>query len=182
MTLRRLAAYLAPLAFWAAAAQSMPGEMPWDHYGAPGGPDCTACHFDSEAARQSPSLHLEGLPEKVAAGETYALALRLEAEGLDSAGFLMRAEMPAPDGKGKPSGRFIPADGRTQADEGAIRSTAEGARQKAPGAAEWRFSWQAPEELAGMVTIYIAAVAANDDLSPLGDRVHLKQVTAGAAP
>ncbi len=161
----------------AATAQAMPGAVPWDHYGGPGRPDCTACHFDAEAIAQSPALRLEGLPERAVSGNTYELALSLKADGLLTAGFLIGAEAHASQGRDASAGDFLSADNRTQAGEGALRSTAEGARPAARGVTEWRFSWHAPENFVGTVTMHIAGVAANDDLSPLGDRVHLLHKT-----
>lgn len=166
---------LAVLWIAAGVARAMPGAMPWDHAGGAGRPDCTACHFDAGAVKQSAALHVTGLPEKAVSGKTYDLTLRLETDGLVTAGFLMRAETGEADAD-MTSGRFLPADERTEANDGAIRSTQAGAAPAAPGTAQWRFSWKAPADLEGDLTFYIASVAGNDDASPLGDRVHLREV------
>ncbi|MFP4002789.1 MAG: choice-of-anchor V domain-containing protein [Alphaproteobacteria bacterium] len=179
---RALSCAAAALVLAAGAARAMPGEMPWDHAGGPGRPDCTECHFDSEAVEHSPALRLEGLPERAVPGRSYDLVLRLEADGLETAGFLIRAQTAAAQEAGLPPGRFLPANDRTEAGEGAIRSTESGARQKRPGVAEWRFSWRAPGRSVGAVTMYAAATAANDDRSPLGDRVHLFQTAVTVEP
>lgn len=169
-------AVLALLCGVAGAARAMPGAMPWDHAGGPGRPDCTACHFDRPAVEPSAALRLSGLPENIVPGKAYDLRLRLKADGLVTAGFLLRAESGRAGEEGTGSGAFLPADGRAEAKDGAIRSTEAGARQKSSGAAEWRFSWRAPDDLAETLTFYLAAVAGNDDESPLGDRVHLRQI------
>lgn len=174
-----LPAALAGFGLPGGTAFAMPGAMPWDHAGGPGRPDCTACHFESGATAQSPALRITGWPGKAEPGKSYALVLRLEAE-LAAAGFLMRAEKTSD--MGAPAGRFLPADDRTEAGEGALRSTVAGTKPAAPGKAEWRFSWQAPGDFTGPVTLYIAAVAADDDRSPLGDRVHLRQLDGEVAP
>lgn len=158
-------------------ARAMPDAVPWDHAGGSGRPDCTECHFDAAAVTQSPALRLEGLPEKAVAGRTYPLVLTLEAEPLALAGFLLHAVARTTSGELALPGYFHPADGRTEGGEGAIRSTFDGARPPRPGFAEWRFSWQAPEDFVGTVTFHIAANAANDDQSPLGDGVHLMEVS-----
>jgi hypothetical protein len=167
---------------WAGMAQAMPGSMPWDHAGGPGRPDCTACHFDAAAVSPSPALRLTGLPERAVSGTSYDLVLRLGTENLETAGFLISADARGPAGERLSAGTFTPANGRTEAGESAIRSTVAGARQTEPGAAEWRFSWQSPGGFSGMVTIYAAGIAANDDQSPLGDQVHLLQISIPVDP
>ena len=45
----------------------------------------------------------------------------------------------------------------------------------------WRVTWTAPASLAGPIRFEIWANAGNDDLSPLGDRLHHRVLEIPAA-
>lgn len=150
-------------------AFAAPDGAAWDHDGGPGRPDCTACHFDGEAERESDALILEGLPQGARPGARYEFVLRLAHPDLAIAGFVMTAQ----------AGAFESADDRTEAKNGAIRSTLKGAAPAAPGEAAWRFVWIAPDDAQGEIAFHIAANAGNDDASPFGDRIFLSSRIVG---
>lgn len=159
---------------FASAASAAPEGADWDHHGGRGAPDCTACHFDSDTQIDSDRLELEGLPGRLHPSEIYELTLKLSDPTLVTAGFLIRASREEND-----TGRFVPADDRTEANGARLRTTLEGSRQVRPGLAEWKFSWRAPDKLEGQITFNIAANAANNDMSPFGDVIYLKKIMRG---
>lgn len=161
MRLALAAALLAP-----SAAAAFPDPPPWD---AAGGEGCAACHFDVEPIAPSPALAIEGLPDALAPGTTYALELRLADPEMARAGFLISAE-----GRDGAVGRFVSVDGRTEAKDGLARSTAAGSRPAPSGSAAWRLEWVAPDRVDGPVRFVLRANAADGDGSPFGDRTHLR--------
>jgi hypothetical protein len=161
------------LALITTPAIAAPEGAPWTHDGGPGRPDCSACHFDAEPARQSDSLVLHGLPASLRSGASYELSLEIKDEALLTAGFLITAEM-----KGRPAGLFAPADERTAANGAALRSTKRGVVQAEQGAARWIFRWTAPRSIVGPVTFRVAANASNDDASALGDKIFISAFEA----
>lgn len=151
------------------AAMAEPTGAPWDHVGRPGGPDCTECHFDSPARRQSPDLMLGGLPAFIAPGAGYDLTLSLRNGDAVFAGFLI-----AGDSGGAPSGRFEGA-AAMEADGAALRSTRPRGFAGDTAVVTWRFRWIAPAGLAASQTFFVAVNAGNDDASPFGDTVYLSR-------
>jgi len=157
-------------------APAFPDAPPWGHHGAPGDPDCTACHFDATAVEPSPALRVEGLPERVEAGASYRITIRLDAAGARAAGLLLVAAHAGEPRDAAPAGDFEAVDARTQARGAAARSTAAGSRPTERGDLVWTVVWHAPQRLAGPVVLYLAANAANGDASPFGDTIHLRKV------
>ena len=172
-------ALLPVLALVASPALAAPEGAPWTQDGGPGRPDCTQCHFDGKAIRQSQAVYLDGLPAAVVAHETYELSLNIEYSDLITAGFLITAES-----GGGPAGAFQPTDNRTSANGAALRSTKEGVRQETPDKARWTFRWTAPARIDGPVIFYVAANASNDDASAFGDQIFLStfEVKTAKAP
>jgi hypothetical protein len=107
------------------------------------------------------------LPRRASPSATYALEIVLEDPALKIAGFLL--EVTAADA---PAGTFSSIDATTESLGARARSTRLGALPPAPGAMRWRMIWTAPASLAAPVRFEIWANAGNDDLSPLGDRLH----------
>jgi hypothetical protein len=169
-------ALLPVLALVASPALAAPEGAPWNQDGGPGRLDCTQCHFDGKAIRQSEAVHLDGLPAAVVAHETYELSLNIEYSDLITAGFLITAES-----GGRPAGAFQPIDTRTSANGAALRSTREGLRHGAPGSAKWTFRWTASASVDGPITFYVAANASNDDASAFGDQIFLSTFEAKTA-
>jgi hypothetical protein len=171
-------ALLPVLALVGSPALAAPEGAPWTQDGGPGRPDCTQCHFDGKAIRQSQAVYLDGLPAAVVAHETYELSLNIEYSDLITAGFLITAES-----GGRPAGAFQPIDNRTSANGAALRSTKEGVRQETPDKARWTFRWTAPAR-DGPVIFYVAANASNDDASAFGDQIFLStfEVKSAKAP
>lgn len=149
------------------ASSAHPDAPPWDHDGAEGAQDCTACHFDGASIQDSDGLVLKGLPKKIDPGVVYDLVVKLHSESLKNAGFLMTVHSAN-------GGVFESKDSRTESEGTAIRSTYAGSRTDVPGKSKWMLQWRAPETLDAVIEFYIAANAGNDDQSPFGDEIHLK--------
>ena len=148
------------------------GPLP-GHTGALGQPDCTVCHFDNDANSQGGSVTLSGLPETYSAGQQYSISVALEDNGLSTGGFQLTIR----NTDGDPVGE-LDAD---QDDVVKVRDGDTGdsyiqhgkPRNKRDGDTDiqWTVVWTAPDGNA-LVIIAVAAVAANDDASPLGDNVY----------
>lgn len=168
------------LAVAAAAAPitgfALPDETPW---GRADGEACRDCHFGHPVEEPSGALELDGLPERFVTGETYWLVLELDTPEMRRAGFRVIARA-----SGGPPGRFEAVDAATETDGDRVRSTLAGSALDEPGRARWIFRWHAPETApAGAIELEIAANAADDDASPLGDVIHRRRiVTKAPAP
>lgn len=155
-------------------AAAFPEGAPWDMARDEG---CAACHFENPPVMDSSALDVEGLPAEIAPGALYRLTLRLTDPELARAGYFAAAWR---DGAG--AGRFTAPDDRSETSGAKARSTEAGSLPVAAGAAEWSLDWRAPEGLDGPVRFEVWANAANDDGSPLGDRIHVLARTLTPAP
>ena len=106
----------------------------------------------------------------------YTLEIVLADPALRIAGFMLRVT--AADA---PAGSLSSVDATTETEGARARSTRAGARPPAEGAMRWRVTWTAPASLAGPIRFEIWANAGNDDLSPLGDRLHHRVLEIPAA-
>lgn len=169
--LRAATATLLTACFGTAAAFEN-GPIP-GHTGALGQPDCTACHFDNDANSRDGSVTLGGLPETYSAGQQYAISVTLEDDGLASGGFQLTVGSP----EGGPVGQLdsTQTDVIKISDGGSGHSYIQHGKPRDMLAdandIEWTVVWTAPDEN-GAIIVAVAAVAANDDDSPLGDKVY----------
>jgi hypothetical protein len=152
-------------------ARAFPDGAPWETADDPEG--CRSCHFDSPDAADSQALGLDGLPERIVAGRSYALMLVLNDESLELAGFLLSVSA-----AGEPAGRLDAPDGTIETAGAQARSTRDGAEPKSSGLAVWQLHWTAPDELEQPVRFDVWANAGNDDESPFGDRTYHRIWTA----
>ena len=136
-------------------AGGFPTASPWDHAGAPGTADCTACHWDNEAQADSPRLTLVGLPDRFEPGERYTITVLLMEAG-PSNGFQLAAS----------AGQFESINPTTEAGEHEVRSV------MASGA--WSVDWIAGGEREP-VTFWLAVNDANGDDSEFGDTILLRE-------
>jgi len=164
----------------AACAWGYEDGAPPGHTGGHGEPDCTACHADNERNDAAGALTVLGLPERYAPGARYALSVVLEHPELEAGGFQLAIR--GPDGEA--AGRLVAADDRTrllEADGGRyLQHTAEGRKTVEDGRIAWQLVWQAPDG-GRPVWLHLAANAANDDLSALGDFIYTLEKRLEAA-
>jgi hypothetical protein len=166
------------------AAQSHAYEdgAPPGHTGGFGEPDCSACHSGFDRNAPAGELAVEGLPAAYAPGETYRLAILLQHPELASGGLQLAIRTR----DGAQAGELTPASARTavvnEAGLAYLQHTREGTRPGTDGRICWEFDWRAPQE-AEPVVLNVAANAANDDFSSLGDFVYTleRKVEAGPA-
>jgi hypothetical protein len=165
------AAFAAVLLLVAADGRGYEEGAPPGHTGGFGEPDCTACHSDGEKNAPGGKLEIEGLPASYAPGKAYTLSIALRHPELASGGFQLAVRTAA----GQPAGDLLPTSERTQvvADGGQsyLEHTGAGTEAGTDGRIQWEFEWLAPATQEQLV-LNIAANAANDDISELGDFVY----------
>lgn len=141
---------------------------------------CQDCHFEAEPNTGPGRVTLTGLPAQYAPGAAYRLTVTLVQKDLKVGGFQLSARDP----NGAQAGTLAPADTqRTRVtvagDVAYIHHVLAGTAPVGPDTARWSFVWTAPRS--GVeVRFHIAANAANDDGSPLGDLVYLLEQRAAA--
>ena len=133
-----------------------------------GEPDCSLCHSDSDRNPPNGTLRIDGLPECYVGEAEYELAVVLEHPDLRSGGFQAAIR----SANGEPAGRVIPVSARTkvvtQAGQEYLEHSKDGRKPERDGIIRWPFRWIAPSAV-GPVYLHVAANAANDDISALGD-------------
>jgi hypothetical protein len=147
---------------------------PPGHTGGFGEPDCSLCHSDSEKNLPEGKLRVEGLPQGYSAGDRYELAVVLEHPDLQSGGFQLAVR----SARGESVGELRPVSNRTQvvteAGQSYLQHSEAGRTPVVNGVIRWIFHWTAPppgtSENAPLY-LHVAANAANDDVSALGDYV-----------
>lgn len=142
-----------------------PDGADWEAADEPQG--CGSCHLGDPPIESSDALSIEGLPQQPESGKSYELTIRLRDPALKNAGFLLSIRSDA-----TPTGTLESLDGRTETDRNRARSTWDGSFPPAAGEASWTVVWTAPPSLESILHFDLWANAGNDDLSPLGDRVH----------
>lgn len=168
---------LLPLLLLAAFSRNACGYedgAPPGHTGGFGEPDCSRCHSDSEPNPPGGGLEVVGLPDRIAAGVAYDLSLVLQHAELKSGGFQLAFRL----ADGTPAGKVISLSPRTQtvaaagpeARQDYLQHAKDGSKTERDGVIRWAFHWIAAG-VAGPVHLHVAANAANDDLSPLGDYI-----------
>ena len=139
---------------------------------------CGSCHLGSPDPTDSSTISIEGLPPRAVAGQSYPLRIVLSDPALQIAGFLLKVSAGNAPGD---TGTLASVDATTETQGARARSTRAGALPRARGAMSWTVVWTAPTVSTDTIRFEIWANAGNDDLSPLGDRLHHRvwQVRAG---
>jgi len=148
------------------AARAFPDGAPWGAADPDAAENCATCHFDGETVRNSKALAVRGLPENLSSDTLYDLVVTFENPGGVAAGFQMIAWT-----ENQSAGTFASQAADTETAGTAIRSTTV---TKKDGAVSWAVQWRTPTTIDTTVNIYVAASAANDDQSPLGDSIHFR--------
>jgi hypothetical protein len=146
------------------AAHAYPEGAPWGAANPDAAENCSTCHFDYDAVRESKALSIEGIPEHPVAGETYSLSITLMNSSAATAGFQVLAT--AEDGD---AGTFSTSADDMEIDGSGIRSTHPSISDFG---ASWTFDWTAPPQTNTKIMFFIAVMASNDDGSPFGDQAH----------
>ena len=144
------------------------------HTGGFGEPTCGACHIEAEVNAGTGSLTLDGLPLEYAGGVTYSLTITLVQRGLAAGGFQLSSRFT--DGTQAGTLAHMPNDSARVAVTTAgrvryIHHVYAGTRRSAPDTIAWQIRWTAPAA-DGTIVFHVAANAADDDASPLGDMIY----------
>lgn len=154
-----LAAVCAALA--TSVAVALPDGAPWGSANPQASEHCGSCHFGYDAETDSAALRISGIPALATPGKTYELEIGFSDPAAVVAGFQLLAT----------AGEFAATAEHIEYLGAAVRSTRSFGGD---GAFSWTVSWTAPESPGAQITIYVAAVGGNDDLSPFGDRAYFR--------
>jgi hypothetical protein len=149
------------------------------HTGGFGEPSCVSCHFQDSVNLPPGKLTITDAPERWTPGQAYPITITLTRPGMLLGGFQLAARF---ESGGAQAGTLS-----TKPDDASrIKVTrhtngVEYAHHLPPGTmlasrdtARWVVIWTAPMG-AGVVTFHVAANAASDDDSPLGDYIYTAQ-------
>jgi hypothetical protein len=150
--------------------------------GAPGETTCarSGCHTGDQNLNTGPgklSIHIDEFNGIYIPGNTYNVTVTLQQQDIERFGF----SMVALSSTGSSSGTMEATDpSRTQVMTGSnqfatreyITYKAIGTNPYAANTGQWSFSWTAPAHYEGPVTLYVAAVSANNDGTDKGDQVY----------
>ncbi len=158
---------------WCGVATAFENGPPPGHTGALGEPDCTVCHFDNDANVQGGAVKLKGVPATYSAGQQYAISVALEHSVLSTGGFQLAIRDIAGDTAGRLDAnqdgiKTISVDGTGNS---YIQHSKPGKKRDDDTDIQWTVVWTAPDGNRDVI-IGVAAVAANDDASALGDYVY----------
>lgn len=145
--------------------------------GAPGDGLCTQCHaFGPDDG----DLVIEGLPANYELTQTYTLTVRLQDPGQARWGF----QMTALDASNTGTGTFVltnPVDTQlnTSGDREYINHTSTGTYAGTPdGPVTWQVDWVSPDTDVGVITLYAAGNAANNNSATSGDYIYSTSAAA----
>jgi hypothetical protein len=159
---------------------------PVAHTGGFGELTCQECHAENALNAPGSILGIEGVPTRFQPGEQYRIAIVLQSDDMERAGFQAAVRFTAGNLGGEQAGRLAPIDTRTVVRRSATNGVeyvqhSPGGSAIAPGAlATWVFWWTAPRDQ-GTVVFHVAANSANGDNSPLGDLIYTIHETTQAA-
>jgi hypothetical protein len=150
---------------------------PEAHTGGFGEPTCQECHLGEPLNQPPGAVRIIGLPDAYEPGRRYELAVQLTAPQLQVGGF----ELAARFADAHQAGHFEATTAgavvtRSQASIEYITHTLEGIAANRD-TVRWAIIWTAPSNETRPVVFHLAANAANDDASPLGDHIHTGTVT-----
>ena len=158
----------------AAAAARAPYDArpPLARTGGFGEPTCGECHFGGPA-RPTGTVSLGGVPERYRPGEAYTLELILVDTTARVGGFQIAARVADGPNAGTQAGTLCAIDARVIVATDSATGVQYASHSIAAPAdsLRWRLTWRAPASDAGGVVFHIAANAADDDDSPLGDAI-----------
>jgi len=148
--------YLLVLLFPAYLLMSYSSGAPWGYSGSPGdnGRTCTICH-SANGVSYTPTITVSGIPASgYIPGQTYQIAISVTNANNAKNGFQACVE----DASHQKQGSFANMDANTQAIENNTYVTHTSSGTVSPN---WQFTWTAPANAQGDLTIYYAINLAN---------------------
>jgi len=149
-----------------------------------GEPSCQQCHTGVSVNLSGAGLGIDSLPPGYLPGASYRLVVRLSREHMRRGGFQVAVRFADGSAAGKQAGVLVPRDSMTRISLLAGRAvqylnhTRPGSTLVTPGSAHWTFDWTAPTT-GGAVVFNLAANAANDDMTPHGDAIYIREYRVG---
>jgi len=153
-------------------------QPPLAHTGGFGEPTCLQCHMDGELNETGGSLTIEGLPARYQPGQRYRLTVVVVHPELRLAGFELSARYESGPDSARQAGALAVEDDRSRVsiDETSRVQYAHhlrsGTTPLRSGSGRWTILWTAPAGGSGPVAFHLAANAANDNDSPMGDFIY----------
>lgn len=147
------------------------------HTGGFGEPTCLICHSGNDPNDTRGSLKIDA-PASYTSGATYRIRVRLRHPELRAGGF----EASIRDRSGLQAGQIVidtSQTGVTSFGEVLYVHHRRATTKAAGDSIEWTFAWTAPDGTDD-VTIHVAANAADDDDSPLGDFIFTHSIVIPA--
>jgi len=149
---------------------------------------CRLCHLDNPLNAPGGQLTLAGVPPVFTPGSVYPITVTLAREDMRRGGFEIAARFAGGRQKGRQAGTWKLTDARTQLIPGAVdkalsfvQHNLAGSRAATAGANAWTIEWTAPADASAPVQFNVAANAANNDDSPLGDYIYLRSARSSPA-
>jgi hypothetical protein len=156
--------------------RAYPDRPPLGHTGGFGEPTCARCHTGAALNDPGGRLSVEGLPREYRPQATYRLTVTLQRPGMGRAGFQLSVRHGSGDLIGRDAGALKAVGDRVGLGDSLgvhyAFHTGAGTRSSLRDRATWQVDWKAPAGGAGLVVAHVAANAANDDASELGDFVY----------
>ncbi|HEX9581679.1 MAG TPA: choice-of-anchor V domain-containing protein [Gemmatimonadales bacterium] len=161
---------------------AFPDRPPLGHTGGFGEPTCARCHAGDPLNQRGGALTLDGLPPAYQAGGRYRLTVTMTRPRIRRSGFQLAIRFAGEDPPGRAAGTLRRIDDRVQvADSLGVTyafHTGVGSVLTAPDRAAWALEWVAPSDSARPLVAHVAANAANDDGSELGDFIYADSVVS----
>jgi len=149
---------------------------------------CRLCHLDNPLNAPGGQLTLAGVPPVFTPGSVYPITVTLAREDMRRGGFEIAARFAGGRQKGRQAGTWKLTDARTQLIPGAVdkalsfvQHNLAGSRAATAGANAWTIEWTAPADASAPVQFNVAANAATNDDSPLGDYIYLRSARSSPA-
>jgi hypothetical protein len=157
-----------------AARAAYDARPPLAHTGGFGEKTCRECHFDGPTSPPA-TVSLGGVPERYRRGAVYRLEVIIRDSSAKVGGFQLAARVAAGPHAGTQAGTLCARDARVAvvADSTSRVQYASHAGAAPADSLEWQLEWRAPGEDVGSVIFHVAANAADDDDSALGDVILL---------
>jgi len=148
---------------------------------------CRMCHFDNPLNAPGGGVLLS-VPAAYVPGRVYPVKVTVSRKAIERGGFEISARFASGPARGRQAGTWaLPGDGRVQSVKSRedpalvfLQHTTLGSTTTSPGRISWTVQWTAPAD--GTVQFNVAANAANDDASPLGDHIYTGERLSRPSP
>ena len=154
---------------------------PPERTGAFGERSCLECHFDGPLNDPGGSLNFSAVPDNYTPGKEYRIDIVLARADLRRGGFELAVRFREGPEAGRQAGSLSPIDDKVDVVSGEdasvqyARQNESGSLPESGASLTWSVRWLAPRTAHGPVAFNVAANAANDDASELGDWIYMHE-------